>query len=143
MGKNPSALSALLQMKCPKCRQGQLFTNKSMFPLKQMLDMPKHCPHCGQKTELEVGFYYGTGYVSYGLSIAILIFNAIWFALLVGFSFKDNSMFWYVGISVVMLILLQPWLMRISRVVYLGMFVKYDKNAARASRDTHTVAHNG
>lgn len=90
-----------------------------------------------------MGFYYGTGYVSYGLSIAILVFNAIWFALLVGFSFKDNSMFWYVGISVVMLILLQPWLMRISRVIYLGMFVKYDKNAAHNGRDTHRVAPNG
>lgn len=94
--------------------------------MKDMMKMPEKCPHCGQRMEIEPGFYYGTGYVSYGLSIAILIFNAVWFGLFVGFSWKDNSFFWYLGISIVMLILLQPWFMRMARVLYLGMFVKYD-----------------
>lgn len=93
--------------------------------MKDMMKMPEKCPHCGQKMEIEPGFYYGTGYVSYGLSIAVLVLNAVWFALFVGFSWKDNSFFWYLGISIVTLILLQPWLMRMARVLYLGMFVKY------------------
>ena len=36
------------------------------------MDMNKECPVCGQPTEIEVGFYYGTGYVSYVLSILIV-----------------------------------------------------------------------
>ncbi len=93
--------------------------------MKDMLKMPERCPECGQKMELEVGFYYGTGYVSYGLSVAIAVFNIVWYSVLVGFSWQDNSVWWYLGITIVMLLLLQPLLMRISRVIYLYMFVKY------------------
>ncbi|RYG34321.1 MAG: hypothetical protein EOO01_32360, partial [Chitinophagaceae bacterium] len=34
--------------------------------------------------------------------------------------------FWWMGINILMLVLLQPWLMRISRVIYLYFFVSYD-----------------
>lgn len=106
-----------------------MYCNKSILPLKEMMQMPKTCPVCGQRMELEVGFYYGTGYVSYGLSVAIAVFNIVWYTLLVGFSWKDNSIWWYLGITVSMLILLQPWMMRLSRVIYLYMFVKYGSNS--------------
>ena len=90
--------------------------------------MPKTCPVCGQRMELEVGFYYGSGYVSYGLSVAIAVFNIVWYSLLVGFSWKDNSIWWYLGITISMLILLQPWLMRFSRALWLSFFVSYDED---------------
>jgi len=128
MATKPATLPAVLKMKCPKCRKGNMFKNKSIFPLKEMMDMPKRCAVCGQKMEIEIGFYFGTGYVSYGLSVGIAVFNAIWFGLLIGFSFRDDSVYWYMGITVAMLILLQPWLMRISRVLYLWMFVRYNPN---------------
>lgn len=118
-------LASILGMKCPNCRKGNMFINPSIFPLGKMMDMPDRCAVCGQKMELEPGFYYGTGYVSYGMSIALSIFNFIWFALFVGISFRDNSIFWYMGINVFMVLLLQPWIMRYSRVLYLNMFVKY------------------
>lgn len=125
MADKPGILTSILRMKCPNCRKGDMYLQKSIFPLKSMMDMPERCPVCGQKMEIEVGFYYGTGYVSYGLSVAVAIFNAVWYAVLVGFSWKDNSIWWYLGITVAMLILLQPLLMRISRVLYLYMFVSY------------------
>ena len=125
MPPKPSLLSSMMSMKCPNCRKGNMFTNKSIFPLGQILDMPERCTVCGQKMEIELGFYVGTGYVSYGLSVAIAIFNMVWFGIFVGFSWKDNSFFWYLGITVAMMILLQPILMRYSRVIYLYMFVKY------------------
>ncbi len=102
-----------------------MFVRPSIFPLKKLLDMPERCPECGQKMELEPGFYYGTGYVSYGLSVGITFLVAILFHLIVGFSFRDYSIYWFLGIDIFLLIVLQPWLMRISRVLYLYMFVKY------------------
>jgi hypothetical protein len=90
-----------------------------------MLDMPERCPVCGQKMELEVGFYYGTGYVSYALTVGLLAIYAVVFAFAAGFSYKDNSVFWFLGTAIVGLTLLQPWLMRLSRVLYLYMFVRY------------------
>lgn len=90
--------------------------------------MPQRCAECGQPFELEVGFWYGTGYVSYALSVALSVaFFVAWYVL-IGMSTKDNRFFWWLGINIFMLIVLQPWLMRISRVIYLYFFVKYDPN---------------
>jgi uncharacterized protein (DUF983 family) len=131
MSQKPSLLGSILSMKCPNCRKGQMFNNKSIFPLRQLLDMPERCAECGQKMELEIGFYYGTGYVSYGLSVALAVFNLVWYAVIFGISWRDNSMFWYLGITIVTLILFQPWLMRLSRVLYLYMFVRYGRGSIK------------
>ncbi|HLU16938.1 MAG TPA: DUF983 domain-containing protein [Edaphocola sp.] len=132
MSQKPALLPSILQKKCPNCRTGSMFTQKTIFPLKKMLDMPERCAHCGQKMEIEPGFYYGTGYVSYGLAIALTVFNLVWFALFVGISFYDNSIFWFMGINIAIVVLMQPLLMRYARVLYLYMFVQYksyDKDA--------------
>lgn len=125
MADKPNILPAILKMKCPNCRKGDMYLQPGVFPLKNMMQMPERCAVCGQKMEIEVGFYYGTGYVSYGLSVGLAIFNAVWFGLLVGFSWKDNSVWWYLGITIAMLLLLQPLMMRYARVLYLYMFVSY------------------
>ncbi len=88
--------------------------------------MPEKCNVCGQPFELEPGFYYGTGYVSYGLSIAYLVFTFVLWKIIIGMSIDDNRFFWWMGFSIASLVLLQPWLMRLSRVMYLYFFVKYD-----------------
>lgn len=92
--------------------------------------MPEECPECGQKMELEPGFYYGTGYVSYGLSVGVLAAVFIAYAALFGLSYMDNSIFIALAAAVAICLLLQPWLMRISRVLYLYMFVKYRQHPA-------------
>jgi len=88
--------------------------------------MHDHCPVCGQPTEIEVGFYYGTSYVSYALTVAfsVAMFVAWW--VLLGISIYDNSLFWYLGVNAVLLVLLQPVFMRLSRSLWLSWFVKYD-----------------
>lgn len=90
--------------------------------------MPTHCKECGQKFELEVGFWYGTGYVSYALSVAMSVASFVAWYVLIGMSTNDNRFFWWLGINIGLLIFMQPWLMRISRVIYLYFFVRYDAN---------------
>ena len=90
--------------------------------------MPERCTECGQPYELEVGFWYGTGFVSYGLSIVLMILSFVAWYIFIGMSVKDNRFFWWMGINIMMLVVLQPWLMRLSRVIYLYFFVKYDPN---------------
>jgi hypothetical protein len=136
MGDNkPAMLVSMLKNKCPNCRKGNMFVNKSVFPLGKMMDMPERCPVCGQKMELEVGFYYGTGYVSYALSVALFFFNLVWYWGIIGLSYKDNSIFYYLITSITIVIVLQPWLMRFSRVLYLYMFVKYGKGTTWKSEE--------
>ena len=116
----------MLTMRCPRCRRGKLFKDYSAYNFKHTFDMHEECPVCGQPTELEPGFYYGTGYVSYALAVALIVswFVAWW--VLIGFSSEDNRIFWCLGSCLVFLFVLQPWLMRLSRTVYLWFFVRYD-----------------
>jgi len=125
MNKKPALLPSIIAMKCPNCRKGKLFTRRSYFPLGKLLEMPEKCPECGQKTELQTGFYFGTGYVSYALSVAFLLIYFFIYKFTIGISIKDNSVLSYLFSGIGILMLLQPWLMRMSRVLYIYMFVKY------------------
>lgn len=122
----PNYLWSLLNMKCPRCRRGKLFNDYSAYNFKHTLDMREKCPVCGQPTELEVGFYYGTGYVSYALSVAIIVAWWVAWLVLIGLSISDNRVFWCLGLCIAFLLALQPWLMRLSRIIYLWFFVHYD-----------------
>lgn len=90
--------------------------------------MNPECPVCGQATEIEVGFYYGTSYVSYALSVALSVGSLIAWWLIVGLSTNDNRFFYWVGFNALFLLLLQPWIMRLSRSLWISWFVKYDPN---------------
>lgn len=123
---HPNYISALLKLKCPHCRQGDMFTHKHSFTRKFM-QMNENCPVCGQPMEIEPSFYYGTGYVSYSLAVAISVASFIAWWVLIGFSFHDNRFFWWIGLNAVLLVMMQPYLMRLSRTLWLSFFVKYDK----------------
>jgi hypothetical protein len=123
----PNKLYRIITNKCPRCRRGNLYNQSSVFPFKTMMDMPKACAHCKQPFELETGFYFGTGYVSYGMSVGFLVAWFIAYAVLIGFSWQDNSVFYALFSGVVAIVLIQPWLMRLSRSIYIGLFVKFEK----------------
>jgi hypothetical protein len=103
-----------------------MFSNSNPWNLKQTLKMPEKCPECGQPFELEVGFWYGTGYVSYALTVLMSGLSLILWWFTIGLSTEDNRFFWWLGTNSVLLVVLQPWLMRFSRAIYLYIFVKYD-----------------
>ena len=128
--KKRSRLPAILLCKCPRCRQGDLFKVKNPYRLRHLFDMYKHCPACGQETELEVGFWFGTGYVSYGIAIIVSLFNLAWYWLILGITWRNNSIFWYLIVNSIILVLIMPWIIRLSRVFSLGMFVHYDPEVA-------------
>ncbi|HLF47191.1 MAG TPA: hypothetical protein VI548_12245 [Chitinophagaceae bacterium] len=90
--------------------------------------MNKNCLVCGQASEVEPGFYYGTGYVSYVLAVVISSISFVAWYVLIGMSVKDDRFFYWLGLNAVLLILLQPWLMRLSRSIWISWFVKYDPN---------------
>jgi len=90
------------------------------------MQMHERCPVCSQPTDIEVGFYYGTGYVSYLLGLLLTGFSFIIWLLIVGFSFGDSRFFIWLGLNSAILIAIQPWLMRFSRSLWLSFFVGYD-----------------
>mgnify|MGYP003576345606 FL=1 len=121
-----SYLGAVLGCYCPRCREGKLFQKPLSFKLSGMMKMNKNCPVCGQPPELEVGFFYGTSYVSYMIAVALSVASAIAWWLIIGFSLEDNRFIYWIIFNAVLLVLLQPWLMRLSRSLWLSWFVRYD-----------------
>ncbi len=126
--EKPNYLWSLFTLKCPRCRRGHMFTNNNAWNLKKTMSMHQKCEVCGQPFELEPGFYYGTGYVSYALSIVYLVATFIAWWVLIGFSLHDQRFFFWMGFAVISLLLLQPWIMRFSRTLYLYFFVRYNEN---------------
>jgi uncharacterized protein (DUF983 family) len=115
----------LFRCKCPRCRLGDMFIQKNAYS-KGFMKMYDICPVCGQYFELEVGFYYGSGYVSYGITVGISIVTFILWWILIGISTNDNRIFYWLVINAIIILLMQPLLMRLSRVFWLAVFVKYD-----------------
>ncbi|OQP57675.1 hypothetical protein A3860_08570 [Niastella vici] len=126
--QKPGYLWSLLHNKCARCRSGDMFQVRSAYKLKHVMKMHDKCPVCDQRMELEVGFYYGTGYVSYALTVALSVTTFVAWWVLIGMSVNDNRFFWWLGINIGLLVLLQPYLMRLSRAIWLSFFVRYNAN---------------
>jgi uncharacterized protein (DUF983 family) len=125
-GSTPSILN-LLACKCPRCRTGDMFRDSNPWNLKKTMKMNEECPVCGQPLNIEVGFYYGSSYISYALTIAISVATFIAWWILVGISVNDNRVLYWFPVNAILLLLLQPYLMRVSRTGWLAFFVGYNK----------------
>lgn len=125
----PNYLWSIITMRCPRCRRGKMFKDPNpyrKFSLKHIFGMYDNCPVCGLKYDMEPGFWYGTGYVSYALAVAISVATFIAWWVLIGVSTDDSRIFWWLGTNAFILVAVQPWMMRISRVLYMRFFARYD-----------------
>lgn len=126
--KAAPAIISSLQCKCPRCREGNMFVSRNPYNLKQTLHMHKECLVCKQPFELEVGFYYGSSYVSYAMSVALSVASLIAWWVFIGLSIYDNRFIYWLVFNAVLLLILQPVLMRLARSIWLAFFVRYNKN---------------
>ena len=122
-----SSLAAIIQGKCPHCREGDIFsypaTNLSKFN-----KMNEQCPHCGVRLEPEPGFYQGSMYFSYAFTVVCIVVVGILLYLL-----GDPSEWVYIGTVIGIMILLAPLNYRYSRILYLHLFggIKYDPSLSK------------
>lgn len=127
----PNYIWSILTMKCPRCRRGPMFKDPNPYKqlkLSHIFDMPECCEVCKQKYDMEKGFWFGTGYVSYALTVGITAITFIIWLVFIGVSTTDNRIFWWLGLNTLLLVIMQPWLMRVSRVIYMRFFVKYNEH---------------
>lgn len=118
-------LKNILLQKCPRCHKGDLFIHK-WYQLKNNTKLKEKCEVCGQRTYLEPGFYHGTGYVSYALTVGFSIITFIIWVVTTGITIRDSRIFYWLGLNITALILLQPWVMRVSRILWLSWFFHDD-----------------
>ncbi|MDU0371812.1 DUF983 domain-containing protein [Hymenobacter sp. ZK17L-C2] len=108
---------ALLQQRCPRCHEGQLFTHSAFNPVR-FAEMPERCPVCSQAYEPEPGFYWGAMFISYAFSTAIMLVTGF----LVYHLLHDPAVWVYVTSVAVAAVLLTPLSLRYSRTIMLYLF---------------------
>jgi uncharacterized protein (DUF983 family) len=123
-----SPLYSIFTGTCPRCHEGKVFLYKNPYNLKHIMEMHQHCSKCGLNFKPETGFYFGATYVSYAIGVAICV--TIAFAMAPFISFFEN--FWlYAGVMVGTVTVLFPVIFRISRIGWLKIFNRYDKDAIK------------
>jgi hypothetical protein len=112
--------------KCPRCHKGDVFTEKNPYNLKKIFSLYRHCSNCNLIYEKEVSFFYGAMYISYGLMVG-------WFFLC--YIFQNFLLNWNLGYFLafiaVTIILLSPLNLRLSRLIWLNIFFKFEKQYYR------------
>jgi uncharacterized protein (DUF983 family) len=114
-------LHSILTGSCPRCHGESMYKSRSVFQIKKIIQMNEKCSKCGLKYMIEPSFFYGAMYVSYALNVGlgILVFIIL-------HSIKTNIQTIFIAIIIVLTILF-PWILRLSRNLYINLFVKYDK----------------
>lgn len=84
--------------------------------------MVDNCRVCGQQMKSESN--NGAG-INYALTVVLLFLNLAWYWPIFGISYLDNSVFYFLATSITLVVILQPWLMRLSRMIYLYLYVSY------------------
>lgn len=120
--KRPGLLAALFTMKCPSCRRETVFVNKSMFPLGKLVELKDECGVCGQRFKSERN---NGGGINYALTVLLFFLNLCWYWPIFGLSYEDNSVWEYLIVSTIIVVIAQPYLMRLSRMIYLYLYVGF------------------
>ena len=121
MLKKGNKLYSIFYNKCPQCQEGRFFKQGITLKLKNNLKVYENCESCGLKYMIEPSFFYGAMYVSYTLTVALAVAIFI-ISYLIGLDLIQS----FIAILVI-LIALTPLTMRVSRLVYINMFVHYKK----------------
>jgi len=131
MLKKGNKLNSILTGSCPKCHGESMYKHKSIYKnIFSVLEMNETCSHCGTYYKIEPSFFYGAMYVSYGLSIA---FGFAAFTISYGiFSTSLTTSF----IAIVFTLLFTfPIILRLSRNIWINMFVQYDPKAIEKHKE--------
>jgi len=121
MLKKGSKLYSILTGSCPKCHQESMYTSKNLYNTSMTLKMNDQCSHCDTKYKIEPSFFYGSMYVSYGVGIAFAVA-----AFVISHVILNSSLKIAFAAIVVTLVICLPIILRLSRNIWINIFMKYD-----------------
>lgn len=126
MLKKGTKIYSILTGSCPKCHHESMYTSKSLYNPSLTLKMNERCSHCNTKYQIEPSFFYGSMYVSYGVGIAFAVAAFVISYLFLGSTLKTA----FIAI-VATLIACLPIILRLSRNIWINIFMSYDKDLAK------------
>jgi hypothetical protein len=120
-----SAILSIAKGKCPCCNKGDVFIpQKQLLPIK-FPEMKEKCEVCGLRFEKEPGFFYGSMYVSYGLGVWEGIMIYLISRIFISEAFDLRILYAIIASQ----ILLRVVNYKLSRLIWINMFVKKDECA--------------
>ncbi|TDS12071.1 uncharacterized protein DUF983 [Maribacter caenipelagi] len=124
MLKKGNKLYSILTGSCPRCHEESMYLDKNPYHMGKIFKMHERCSHCNLKYKIEPSFFYGAMYVSYGVGIAFAVAAFVIANLFLGANLIET----FIAI-IVTLVVFMPIIMRLSRNIWINMFVKYDPKA--------------
>ncbi|WP_343763585.1 DUF983 domain-containing protein [Gangjinia marincola] len=113
---------------CPVCQEESMYKYANPYHLSKVYTMHDRCSNCGTKYKIEPSFFYGAMYVSYGLGIAFSVA-----AFVISFLILGTDLITSFICIVVTLIVFMPIIMRLSRNIWINIFLSYNKENAKAN----------
>ncbi|MDZ4147473.1 MAG: DUF983 domain-containing protein [Flavobacteriaceae bacterium] len=120
MLKKGTKLNSILTGSCPKCQNESMYADTNPYHLSETLKMRERCSHCHLKYMIEPSFFYGSMYVSYAVGVAFATAFFVISFLILGLSLLASFISILVG-----LIVLLPFILRVSRNIWINIFIKY------------------
>jgi len=108
-------LSAILQGKCPCCREGKMFKYRATSV--HFAEMNRACSVCEVSFTPEPGFYIGAMYISYAFNIILLVTIGVTL-----YTFTKSPDWVYIVSIIAASFVFIPFSFRYSRIIFLHAF---------------------
>jgi uncharacterized protein (DUF983 family) len=122
MARKESVLRSIFTFSCPRCHDGRMFPEGTLFKVRKFAIMHKSCPCCGQSFEPEPGYYFGAMFVSYAINTALFV--TVWVALT--FLVEEVTVVMMVASLLFISIFFLPVIFRLSRALWIHIFIRYE-----------------
>ena len=119
-------LYSILFGACPKCHQESMYVNPNPYALSETLKINDKCSHCNTRYRMEPSFFYGSMYVSYAVGIAFAVT-----AFVISYDLFESSLLTAFISIIITLVVLIPVIMRLSRNIWINLFMHYDKEIVK------------
>lgn len=126
MFKKGEKLFSVTKGKCPRCHEGDFFKYPLSFNPTKITKLHKTCSHCGLKYMIEPSFFYGAMYVNYALTVAIGVTTFVITKVILETTLLQAFLFVFI-----VLLLLAPINLRLSRTLWINLFIKYNPNTKK------------
>jgi uncharacterized protein (DUF983 family) len=123
--KNRNVFEGIMTMRCPKCREGKMFPEGTLYST-NFMKMNERCACCSQSFMPEPGYYFGAMFVSYAINAAFFI--AVWLGM---YLLMDTVSITNMIIALLLVVFgLLPVTFRLSRVLWIYIFIRYQGEPA-------------
>ena len=121
MFKKGSKIYSIVTGACPKCQEECMYEDSNPYNITKLFSMHERCSNCNTKYKIEPSFFYSS-FLGSTFGVAAFVISYLFFG-----STLKTAFIAIVGA----LILFYPVIVRLSRNIWINIFMSYDKSLAK------------